>query len=105
MADGMAIEGTRVKVVLLDGMGTLLRLGPPAPALADKLGGDLATAERAFRAEVAYYLEHQLEGSDTAGLANLRERSARVLADAAGVPAEGALEALIESLRFEPFQD
>lgn len=86
-------------------MGTLLRLEPPAPALAQRLGVDLATAERAFRAEVAYYLEHQLDGSDTAALADLRRRSAAVLAAAAGVPEDGALAALMGALRFEAFAD
>jgi FMN phosphatase YigB (HAD superfamily) len=94
-----------VRAVLLDGMGTLLRLVPPAPSLAEALAVDLQTAERAFRAEVTYYLEHQHEGSDTAGLADLRERCARVMAEAAGVDPEGALDALMSSLRFEPFQD
>jgi putative hydrolase of the HAD superfamily len=102
MAAGMTME---VKAVLLDGMGTLLRLVPPAPALAEQLGVDVATAERAFRAEVAYYLEHQLEGSDAARLADLRRRSADVLAAAAGVDPAGALEALMGSLRFEAFED
>src|SRR4051794_2781966 len=100
-----AAEGTELKAVLLDGMGTLLRLVPPVPALAERLGVDEPTAERAFRAEVAYYLEHQLEGSDTGTLALLRRRCADVLADAAGVPREGALEALMASLRFEPYDD
>ena len=94
-----------MQAVLLDGMGTLLRLEPPAPRLAAALGVDVATAERAFRAEVAYYLEHQLEGSDTERLADLRRRCANVLADAAGVPRTGALDALMESLRFEAFED
>jgi HAD superfamily hydrolase (TIGR01549 family) len=82
-------------------MGTLLRLDPPAPALAAALSVDVATAERAFRAEVAYYLEHQLEGSDPAALADLRRRCATVLADAAGVGRDSALDALMSSLRFE----
>jgi putative hydrolase of the HAD superfamily len=86
-------------------MGTLLRLVPPAPALAKALAIDETRAERAFRAEVAYYLEHQLEAFDTERLANLRERCAAVLADAAGVPREGALDALLGSLRFEAFPD
>ena len=94
-----------MKAVLLDGMGTLLRLVPPVPALAKALGVDEAMAERAFRAEVAYYLEHQLEGSDTSALADLRERCAAVMAAAAAVPREGALEALMTSLRFEAFDD
>ena len=86
-------------------MGTLVHLIPPGPALAAALGVDLETAERAFRAEVAYYLEHQLEGSDPAKLADLRQRAAAVLADAAGLPREGAVEALMDSLRFEAFAD
>src|SRR3954468_12714643 len=105
MAAGMANEGRRVKAVLLDGMGTLVRLEPPAPALARSLGVDLATAERAFEAEVAYYLEHQLEGSDAGSLADLRARSATVQAQAAGVDPARALEALMEALRFEAFDD
>jgi putative hydrolase of the HAD superfamily len=99
------MRGYEVKTVLLDGMGTLLRLVPPAPALARALGVDEATAERAFRAEVDYYLLHQGEGSDPLALADLRRRCADVLADAAGVPRAGALEALMGSLRFEAFED
>jgi putative hydrolase of the HAD superfamily len=102
MAAGMAHE---VRAVLLDGMGTLVHLIPPAPALAEALGVDQQTAERAFRAEVDYYLAHQLEGSDPSALADLRRRSADVLADAAGVPREGALDALMGALRFETFED
>lgn len=86
-------------------MGTLVKLVPPAPALARALDIDEATAERAFRAEVAYYLEHQLEGSDAAALADLRRRCAQVLAAEAGVEPTVALDALMASLRFEPFDD
>ena len=94
-----------MKAIFFDGMGTLVRLVPPAPALAERLGVDLETAERAFRAEVAYYVEHQLEGRDPVALADLRRRCARVLADAAGVPSAEALDALMGSLRFEAFED
>src|ERR1700742_1873803 len=71
---GKRSRGVRPKVraCLLDGMGTLLRLLPPAPALARALGIDQSTADRAFRAEVAYYLAHQLEGRDAESLADLR---------------------------------
>jgi putative hydrolase of the HAD superfamily len=86
-------------------MGTLVHLIPPGPALAAAFGVDLETAERAFRAEVDYYLEHQLEGSDPANLADLRGRAAAVLAEAAGVPGDGAVDALMGSLRFEAFED
>jgi hypothetical protein len=94
MAVGMAMQ---VKAVLLDGMGTLLRLVPPAPALARALNVDEATAERAFRAEVGYYLEHQLEGSDAESLADLRTRSAAVMAEAAGIELDPA--AAVAALR------
>jgi putative hydrolase of the HAD superfamily len=96
---------TEVKAVLLDGMGTLLHLVPPGPALAEALGVDLETAERAFRAEVDYYLQHQIEGSDPTALADLRTRAAAVLAEEAGVSAEGAVDALMGALRFDAFDD
>ena len=86
-------------------MGTLLRLVPPAPALARALGVDEATAESAFRAEVAYYVVHHLEGSDPSGLGDLRRRCAAVLAEAAGTDPALALDALLGSLRFEPWED
>jgi putative hydrolase of the HAD superfamily len=100
----MATQGI-YKAVLLDGMGTLLRLAPPAPALARELSVDVETAERAFRAEVAYYVEHHLEGRDAESLRDLRERCARVLAEVAGTDPESALTALMGSLRFEAFED
>src|SRR4051812_32072901 len=105
MAAGMTMEATRVGCVLLDCMGTLVALKPPAPVLARELEIDEETAERAFRAEVAYYLEHQLEGSDTAALADLRARCASVVAEVAGVEPERALVALMRSLEFETFED
>jgi putative hydrolase of the HAD superfamily len=105
MTAGMAVEVTRLAAVLLDGMGTLLRLIPPVPALAEALAIDEASAERGFRAEVAYYLEHQLEGFDTERLGDLRRRCAAVMAEAAGVDRAGALDALMGSLRFEAFED
>jgi putative hydrolase of the HAD superfamily len=86
-------------------MGTLLWLEPPAERLAASLGVARATAETAFRAEVAYYLGHQLEGSDAERLEDLRRRSADVLADAAGVERGPALAALMASLRFHAFDD
>lgn len=68
-------------------MGTLLRLVPPGRAL----------PEEAFGAEVAYYLEHHLEGRDRASLADLRRRCAEV----AGV----SVEVLMDALRFEAWED
>ena len=86
-------------------MGTLLRLVPPAPALARALGVDEEAAERAFRAEVAYYVVHHLEGCHPSDLEDLRRRCAAVLAEVAGVDPVRALDALMGSLEFEPWED
>jgi putative hydrolase of the HAD superfamily len=105
----------RVRAVLFDALGTLLRLRPPAGALRDELaaggvevGEEVAAA--AISAEIAYYREHCLEGRDRRALADLRRRCAAVLREALGPPAHGAgldlIEAaLLEALRFEPFPD
>jgi putative hydrolase of the HAD superfamily len=79
-----------VEAVLLDGLGTLVALEPPWPALVAQLreahGIELAPteAERAFRAEIAYYRAHHHEGRDAEALADLRRRCAEVLRD--GLP-------------------
>lgn len=86
-------------------MGTLLRLVPPVAELATRLGVTPEIAEQAFAAEVAYYLEHQLEGSGPDALEDLRRRCAAVVADVADVDPELAYEALMASLRFEAFPD
>jgi len=53
--------------VLLDALGTLVELEPPWL----HLGGDEPErAERAFRAEMAYYRSHSDEGRDTDSLAD-----------------------------------
>jgi putative hydrolase of the HAD superfamily len=105
----------RVAAVLLDGMGTLLRLRPPAPLLREELavrrvhvGEDAAAA--AMAAEIGYYREHCLEGRDRAALADLRRRCAAVLRDALGppgaeLPLEAVESALLDALRFEAFPD
>src|SRR5438067_9979784 len=100
----MASQRT-VKAILLDGMGTLIRLVPPAPALAAELGVDEETAEHAFRAEAAYYVAHHLEGRDSAGLDALRDRCAAIVAEVAGTDRASARRALLASLRFEAFED
>jgi putative hydrolase of the HAD superfamily len=103
----------RTRAVLLDALGTLVRLDPPAPRLRDELASygfevEPATTERAFAAEIAYYLEHHTEGRDPSSLAELRNRCAAVLHDALGVPAlpiATAREAMLAAIRFEPYDD
>lgn len=105
--------GKPTRAVLLDSLGTLVELEPPGPRLRDELArrGLEVSEERAaaaFRAEIAYYLEHHLEGRDPSSLAELRNRCAAVVAESLGVPqlepAE-AREALVAAIRFRPFAD
>jgi putative hydrolase of the HAD superfamily len=104
------------KAVLLDALGTLLALEPPAPALREQLAArcgievEPSVAQAALATEIAYYREHHLEGGDAPGLAALRRRCAGVLRDALGPAAREAvlaqiLEALLASLRFVAFRD
>ena len=74
-----------IDAVLLDGLGTLVALSPPWPALVGYLrevhGVELARAdaEQAFRAEMTYYRAHHHEGRDRHALEDLRRRCAEVL--------------------------
>lgn len=107
-----------VSTILLDSLGTLVGLRPPAPALrsvlAERFGLRLEpdAAEQALAAEIAYYRAHLQEGRDAASVAALRTRCAEVLR--AALPASPVLEAvspaemteaLLASLRFEPYPD
>jgi putative hydrolase of the HAD superfamily len=106
-----------VRAVLLDGLGTLLALAPPAPALVRELHDEHslrlaeADAERAFATEIAYYREHHLEGRDAATLEDLRRRCAQVLHEALPATVAGELSsaqltaAMLGSLRFSADPD
>ncbi|MBV9213896.1 MAG: HAD-IA family hydrolase [Actinobacteria bacterium] len=99
--------------VLLDSLGTLLRMEPPAPRLRKslaRLGFDVPpdAAESAVRAEISYYLEHHMEGRDASSLADLRNRCAAVVLDQLALPGlslEAVRPVLLESLHFEAFPD
>ena len=100
------------RAVLLDALGTLVRLEPPAPRLREELARrgvevGAADAERAFRAEISYYLEHHLEGRDAASLAALRDRCAAVLAaELPGAPApERVREPMLAAISFSAYPD
>jgi putative hydrolase of the HAD superfamily len=98
------------RAVLLDALGTLVALEPPAPRLRSELarrfGLDVTPdeAERAIAAEIAYYRAHLNEGRDRDSVAALRRRCALVLAAALGVELP-LTEALLASLTFTPFDD
>ena len=102
------------RAVLLDALGTLVELRPPAPrlqwALLEMSGIDVgdASAERGFAAEIEYYLAHHMEGGDREGLERLRDECAAVMQEAIG---HGLLDhatvrrAMLESLEFVAFPD
>jgi putative hydrolase of the HAD superfamily len=99
-----------VKAVLLDSFGTLVSMEPPGPLLASALGVPVERAEAAFRAEIAYYVEHHVEGRDERALSALRDRCAEVMLDslAAGggdLTLADVRAAMLESIRFSAFPD
>jgi putative hydrolase of the HAD superfamily len=102
-----------VKAVLLDALGTLVELQPPAPRLQRVLGqsGFEVSEEQAaagFAAEIAYYLDHHLEGSDRARLERLRDRCAEELRRALDIPDldhATARSAMLAALEFRPYPD
>jgi len=101
--------------VLLDALGTLVALEPPAPLLRDELGQrfgievSLPQAEAAIAAEIEYYRMHLDEGRDARSLAALRARCAEVVGAALALPdrleVPEITEALLASLNFTPFDD
>ncbi|MDX6496660.1 MAG: hypothetical protein QOE17_2646 [Gaiellales bacterium] len=95
-------------------MGTLLALEPPHVRLRAilrretgvEIGATLAAA--AFRAEIAYYLAHHLEGRDAASLGRLRDACAGVLLEALGDPRLGhraVRRAMLEAIAFDAYAD
>jgi putative hydrolase of the HAD superfamily len=105
----------RVRVVLLDALGTLLELSDPGPPLAQELArlGAPVSVEEARAAvleEMTYYRAHHDEASDRERLDDLRRRCAEVLRDALpqrarelGVPR--LVGALLAALRFAPYAE
>ena len=72
------------RAVLLDALGTLVELQPPAPrlrALLAEAGFEVSEEQAAagFGAEIGYYLQHHLEGGDRERLDLLRDRCAEAL--------------------------
>jgi putative hydrolase of the HAD superfamily len=104
-----------VSAVLLDAMGTLVELDPPAPRLRDQLRErlgvevSLAEAQAAMRAEIAHYRANQHAAGDRARLARLRRECARVVRDT--IPelepyrVGAVLPALLGAIRFTPYPD
>ncbi len=104
---------SEVRAVLLDALGTLVELQPPAPRLQRLLRGagvDVSEEQAAagFAAEIAYYLDHHLDGSDHERLERLRDRCADEMRRALGVPGldhAAARRAMLGALEFTPYSD
>jgi putative hydrolase of the HAD superfamily len=107
------VSAERPTAVFLDALGTLVQLEPPAPRLRRLLAqaGFEVTEERAargFAAEIAYYLEHHLEGSDRERLASLRDRCAAALREALDLPGldqANARKVMLGALEFTPYPE
>jgi putative hydrolase of the HAD superfamily len=105
--------GRSPTAVLIDALGTLVELQPPAPRLRRLLAErgfevDEERAARGFAAEIGYYLQHHLEGSDRERLDDLRDRCAEAMMAALDLPGldhARAREAMLGSLEFKPFPD
>jgi putative hydrolase of the HAD superfamily len=103
----------KLRAVLLDALGTLLELEPPAPRLCAELAArgvavSEAEADAALRIEIAYYRAHHDEAVDAAALAALRDRCTAVLAAALPEHARDVPDlrgALLMSLRFRPYPE
>jgi putative hydrolase of the HAD superfamily len=99
--------------VLVDALGTLVELQPPAPRLRTLLAaeGFSVSEERAaaaFGAEIEYYLGHHLDGATPEGLSKLRDRCAgQMLAalDLPGLDHAVARRAMLAALEFTPYSD
>lgn len=106
----------RPRAALIDAFGTLVALEPPHARLRATLyreaGVDVSAADAAtaFRAEIAYYVAHHLEGRDAESLDRLRDDCAAVLHEALGDEGRGVeravvRRAMLDALRFDAFAD
>jgi putative hydrolase of the HAD superfamily len=107
-----------VRALLIDALGTLVELEPPAPALRELLaerfgiGVDEAQAHDAIAAEIVFYRAHMNEGCDDGSVRALRARCAEVLRAAlppsprlSSVSQPALTETLVDALRFRAFED
>ena len=106
----------RPRAALIDAFGTLVALEPPHARLRARLytdaGVDVAKADAAaaFRAEIAFYIAHHLDGRDPESLDRLRDECAAVLHEALGDAARdvdrGVVRAaMLDALHFDAFAD
>jgi putative hydrolase of the HAD superfamily len=108
----------RHKALLLDALGTLVRLEPPVPKLrqqlAERFGIHVSEldATTALAAEIRYYRAHLDQGRDQESLAELRRQCADVLREALPAPSgrtgldlDELTAVLLSALNFSAFDD
>ncbi|HWF72033.1 MAG TPA: HAD-IA family hydrolase [Solirubrobacteraceae bacterium] len=104
------------KAILLDALGTLIELQPPAPLFVDEMERRFGIhvrrreAERAIATEISYYREHFDDGANPEELIELRRRCVVAMRqelpmEAEVVPIEELTEALLASITFRVFPD
>jgi putative hydrolase of the HAD superfamily len=104
------------RAILLDALGTLIELQPPAPLLADELErrfgihASISQAERAIATEISYYREHFDDGANPDQLIELRRECviamrAELPEEIEAVPVDALTEALLTSITFRVFPD
>lgn len=100
------------RAVLIDAMGTLVRLRPPVPLLEAALAdagypNPPRVVAAALAQEIRYYRANHLRGSTPEHLSVLRRDCARVLVGRLETPPPIGLaqELLLRSIRIEPFPD
>ncbi len=104
------------KALLIDALGTMVYLDPPAPHLRreiqERFGVEVSEdeAHAAMRAEIRHYRSNLQRGRDADSLSELRGECAAVLRDALperaqALPLDELTDALVASLRFEPYDE
>jgi len=104
------------RAILLDALGTLIALEPPAPRLVELLHArhgievDPGDARQALRAEMSHYRRQCARAVDAGSLAALRLECAALLGREFGgavaeLPAADLVPTLLDSLHFAPFPE
>jgi len=102
------------RVILLDALGTLLELEPPAPRLRallrerHGLDVELDRVGIALRAEMGHYRDHCIAASDEPSLERLRLECAAIIArelDAPALDPRELMPTLLESIAFAPYAE
>jgi putative hydrolase of the HAD superfamily len=101
------------RAILLDALGTLVALEPPAPVLGallrERHGIEVSPedAQRAMGAEMRHYSEQCVRAADNASLTALREECAAIIAGelALALPPSELVATLLASVRFHAFPE